>query len=379
MTAQPRAGEPIVVAGRARRARLRHRHRPRPARFARRAHRGAAPRRARRDRHRRDGGGASSCRRAGGAQIRRHRLHARSASRRAKAPRATPPSTRSAKRSSTARIERGDLVIALGGGVVGDLAGFAAACVRRGVDYVQVPTTPAGPGRFLRRRQDRHQFPARQEPDRRLSSAGAGRRRHRAARHAAAARVPRRLCRGGQISGCSAMPAFFSWLEANWRDVFSGGALARARHRRLLPRQGRDRRPRRARNRRARAAQSRPHLRPRAGGRRRLFRPAAAWRSGGARHGAGLRVLGATQSHRRRTRPRACAPILPRSACRRISATCPGAMPGADRLMDLIAQDKKVKRGALTFILVRGIGKAFVENNVDPADVRAFLADQIKK
>ena len=54
-------------------------------------------------------------------------------------------------------------------------------------------------------------------------------------------------------------------------------------------------------------------------------------------------------------------------------------MPGADRLMDLIAQDKKVKRGALTFILVRGIGKAFVENNVDPADVRAFLADQIKK
>jgi len=40
-----------------------------------------------------------------------------------------------------ARIERGDLVLALGGGVVGDLAGFAAAVVRRGLDYVQVPTT----------------------------------------------------------------------------------------------------------------------------------------------------------------------------------------------------------------------------------------------
>src|SRR4029077_18430538 len=39
-----------------------------------------------------------------------------------------------------ARIERGDLVIALGGGVIGDLAGFAAAVVRRGLDYVQVPT-----------------------------------------------------------------------------------------------------------------------------------------------------------------------------------------------------------------------------------------------
>src|SRR5262249_20144021 len=40
-----------------------------------------------------------------------------------------------------ARIERADLVVALGGGVVGDLAGFAAAVVRRGLDYVQVPTT----------------------------------------------------------------------------------------------------------------------------------------------------------------------------------------------------------------------------------------------
>jgi 3-dehydroquinate synthase len=40
-----------------------------------------------------------------------------------------------------ARIERSDVVIALGGGVVGDLAGFAAAIVRRGVDYVQVPTS----------------------------------------------------------------------------------------------------------------------------------------------------------------------------------------------------------------------------------------------
>src|SRR3974377_762547 len=38
-------------------------------------------------------------------------------------------------------VERGDLVVALGGGVIGDLAGFAAAVVRRGMDYVQVPTT----------------------------------------------------------------------------------------------------------------------------------------------------------------------------------------------------------------------------------------------
>jgi 3-dehydroquinate synthetase len=45
--------------------------------------------------------------------------------------------------------------------------------------------------------------------------------------------------------------------------------------------------------------------------------------------------------------------------------------------MDLIAQDKKVKRGTLTFILVRGIGRAFIENNVDAAEVRTFLTDKL--
>jgi 3-dehydroquinate synthetase len=55
----------------------------------------------------------------------------------------------------------------------------------------------------------------------------------------------------------------------------------------------------------------------------------------------------------------------------------PGGVPPVNRLMDLIAQDKKVKRGQLTFILVRGIGKAFVETNVDPTDVRAFLTEKI--
>jgi 3-dehydroquinate synthetase len=56
----------------------------------------------------------------------------------------------------------------------------------------------------------------------------------------------------------------------------------------------------------------------------------------------------------------------------------PGGVPGVDALMDLIAQDKKVKRGKLTFILLRGIGQAFVENDVDAAEVRAFLAEKLE-
>jgi 3-dehydroquinate synthetase len=44
-----------------------------------------------------------------------------------------------------------------------------------------------------------------------------------------------------------------------------------------------------------------------------------------------------------------------------------------------MAQDKKVKRGRLTFILVRGIGRAYVAPEVDPAEVRAFLADKLAR
>ncbi|MGA2127589.1 MAG: 3-dehydroquinate synthase, partial [Xanthobacteraceae bacterium] len=58
-------------------------------------------------------------------------------------------------------------------------------------------------------------------------------------------------------------------------------------------------------------------------------------------------------------------------------ADIPGGLPGLDGLMDLMAQDKKVSRGKLTFILARGIGKSFVARDVDPAEVRAFMAEKL--
>jgi len=45
--------------------------------------------------------------------------------------------------------------------------------------------------------------------------------------------------------------------------------------------------------------------------------------------------------------------------------------------MDLIAQDKKVSRGTLTFILLRGIGQSFIARDVDAAEVRAFLLEKL--
>ena len=47
--------------------------------------------------------------------------------------------------------------------------------------------------------------------------------------------------------------------------------------------------------------------------------------------------------------------------------------------MELMAQDKKVKRGVLTFILARGIGSAFVEGGVDERDVYAFLSEKLSE
>jgi len=56
-----------------------------------------------------------------------------------------------------------------------------------------------------------------------------------------------------------------------------------------------------------------------------------------------------------------------------------GGVPSVDRLMELIGQDKKVKRGKLTFILVKGIGQAFVAPEVNPAEIHAFLSDKMSE
>ena len=56
-----------------------------------------------------------------------------------------------------------------------------------------------------------------------------------------------------------------------------------------------------------------------------------------------------------------------------------GGVPTVETLMNLVAQDKKVKRGKLTFILARGIGAAFVVRDVDAAEVESFLAEKLAK
>src|ERR1700684_4284612 len=119
------------------------------------------------------------------------------------------------------RIERGDLAIALGGGVIGDLTGFVAAVVRRGLDYVQVPTTlladvdsSVGGKTAIDSAHGKNLIGAFHQPILVLADT------------ALLDTLPEREFRAGYAElvkyGLLGDAGFFAWLETNWRDVFSG-------------------------------------------------------------------------------------------------------------------------------------------------------------
>ena len=196
-----------------------------------------------------------------------------------------------------AKIERNDLVIALGGGVVGDLAGFAAAILRRGVDFVQVPTSllaqvdsSVGGKTGINSPRGKNLLGAFHQPVLVVADT------------AVLDTLSPRQFRAGYAEvakyGVLGDEAFFCLAGSQPFRRFRRRRRARTRHRDVVPRQGRDRGPRRTRDRRARAAQPRPHLRPRAGSRHRVFRPAVPWRRRRRRHGAGGGVFRATRHDR---------------------------------------------------------------------------------
>ena len=274
-----------------------------------------------------------------------------------------------------ARIERGDLLVALGGGVIGDLAGFAAAVVRRGVDYVQVPTTllaqvdlSVGGKTGIDSRHGKNLVGAFHQPILVVADT------------ALLDTLPARELRAGYAEvakyGLINDAAFFAWLEASWQEVFSGGP---AREHAIATS---------CRSKAAIVARD-----EREAGERALLNlghtfghafEAAAGFSGRLLHGEAISlgmVLAFELSARRGLLPAVDAARVERHFAAvglptRISAISDAA-PSADRLMELIAQDKKVKRGALTFILARGIGGAFIAPDIDAADVRAFMIEKL--
>src|SRR5205085_6805741 len=130
------------------------------------------------------------------------------------------------ERLIAARIERGDVVLALGGGVIGDLAGFAAAVVRRGLDYVQVPTTllaqvdsSVGGKTAIDSSHGKNLIGAFHQPVLVVADT------------ALLDSLPPREFRAGYAEvakyGLLGDVGFFAWLEANADDVFAGRAGAR--------------------------------------------------------------------------------------------------------------------------------------------------------
>ncbi len=274
-----------------------------------------------------------------------------------------------------ARIERGDLIVALGGGVIGDLAGFAAASARRGLDFVQVPTTllaqvdsSVGGKTGINSRHGKNLIGAFHQPILVVADT------------ALLDTLPKREFRAGyaEVAKCGLLgdAAFFSWLEANWQDIFSGGparehaiAVCCRAKAAIVARDERETGERALLN----LGHTFGHaLEAGCGFSDRLL------------HGEAV-ALGMALAFEFSARKGLIGQAEAERAVAHLAAVglpthlkdVPGGVPGVDALMDLIAQDKKVKRGKLTFILVRGIGQAFIENNVDSAEVRAFLTDKL--
>ena len=278
-----------------------------------------------------------------------------------------------------AKIERNDLVIALGGGVVGDLAGFAAAAVRRGVDFVQVPTSllaqvdsSVGGKTGINSPQGKNLIGAFHQPVLVVADP------------AVLDTLSPRQFRAGYAEvakyGVLGDAAFFTWLEANHAEVFAGGAArehaiatsCRAKAA-IVARDERETGDRALLN----LGHTFGHaLEAATGFSDRLF------------HGEGVAVgmvLAAELSARlgmiaaadaARVARHLAAVGLP-TRMRDIAGFAQEGLADADALMALMAQDKKVTRGRLTFILLQAIGQAVVCRDVPPATVRDFLARKL--
>ncbi|MCB1411658.1 MAG: 3-dehydroquinate synthase [Xanthobacteraceae bacterium] len=278
-----------------------------------------------------------------------------------------------------AKIERNDLVIALGGGVVGDLAGFAAAAVRRGVDFVQVPTSllaqvdsSVGGKTGINSPQGKNLIGAFHQPVLVVADT------------AVLDTLSPRQFRAGYAEvakyGVLGDAAFFTWLEANHAEVFAGGAArehaiatsCRAKAA-IVARDERETGDRALLN----LGHTFGHaLEAATGFSDRLF------------HGEGVAVgmvLAAELSARlgmiaaadaARVARHLAAVGLP-TRMRDIAGFAQEGLADADALMALMAQDKKVTRGRLTFILLQAIGQAVVCRDVPPATVRDFLARKL--
>ncbi|MEK1900493.1 MAG: 3-dehydroquinate synthase [Rhizobium sp.] len=274
-----------------------------------------------------------------------------------------------------ARVERNDYVIALGGGVIGDLSGFAAGIVRRGVRFVQVPTSllaqvdsSVGGKTGINSRHGKNLIGVFHQPDLVLADTDV------------LNSLSEREFRAGYAEvakyGLIDKPDFFAWLENNWQAVFAGGS-ARIEAIAVSCQAKADVVVADERENGQRALLNLGHTFGHA------LEAATAYDSSRLVHGEGVSI-GMVLAHEFSARMNLASPDDARRVEAHLKAVglptrmseIPGTLPPAEVLMDAIAQDKKVKGGKLTFILTRGIGQSFVADDVPASEVISFLKEK---
>jgi 3-dehydroquinate synthase len=273
-------------------------------------------------------------------------------------------------------VERGDCVIAFGGGVVGDLAGFAASILRRGVRVVQMPTSllaqvdsSVGGKTGIDTRQGKNLIGTFHQPSMVLADISV------------LSTLSAREFRAGYAEvvkyGLIDDAPFFAWLEENWAEVF---AASGAKRRYAVETSVR-----------AKAAIVAEDEREETGKRTLLnlghtfghALEAFAGYSDRLLHGEAISIgmrLAFAFSVELGLCPAADASRVERHFAAvglpvKIPAI-PGAQPKPDALLRLMAQDKKVKGGRLALVLVRGIGQAFIERDVPLPLLTEFLVQK---
>ncbi|MGC0051772.1 3-dehydroquinate synthase [Brucella pituitosa] len=275
-----------------------------------------------------------------------------------------------------ARLERGDALIAFGGGVVGDLSGFVAGIVRRGMNFVQMPTSllaqvdsSVGGKTGINTQYGKNLVGVFYQPQLVLADTDV------------LDTLSAREFRAGYAEvakyGLIDRPDFFAWLEKNWKEVFAGGA-ARTE---AIAESCRSKAAVVARDEHENGDRALLNLGHTFG---HALETATGYDSSRLVHGEGV-AIGMALAHRFSVKMNLCGVEDAERVEAHLQAVglpislkdVPGGLPDAEKLMDYIAQDKKVSRGALTFILTRGIGQSFIAKDVPPAAVLEFLKERL--
>lgn len=274
------------------------------------------------------------------------------------------------------KVERGDMVVAFGGGVIGDLVGFAAAILRRGVRFVQIPTSllaqvdsSVGGKTGINAAQGKNLIGAFHQPSLVLADVDV-----------LGTLTARDFLAGyGEVVkyGLLGDADFFDWLEVNGPALAKGDMAARIEAVRRSVQMKADIVIRDETEQGDRALLNLGHTFGHA-------LEAATGYSDRLLHGEGV-AIGCALAFELSARLGLCAQECPSRVRVHLKEMgmmtdmrdIPGTLPGASDLLDLMGQDKKVVQGQLRFILARDIGAAFVTSDVPREAVLDVLEEAL--